>query len=86
MELTKKVETHCKGGAAGGAASSGLIGSYVDLSQHIDFKNSECLNESDTHTFRVRSYRLHSILPLLRHSVLNLFVVLQLVCSSTTCL
>lgn len=51
VELTKKVETHCSG--AGASASGAVqIGSYVDLNPHIDFKNSECLNESDTHTFR----------------------------------
>jgi len=51
VELTKKVESHCSGGGAG-VSGAGQVGSYVDLTPHIDFKKSECLNESDTHTFR----------------------------------
>jgi len=51
VELTKKVEAHCSGGGSTGGGA-GQVGSYVELNSHIDFKNSECLNESDTHTFK----------------------------------
>ncbi|KAL5272692.1 hypothetical protein ACHWQZ_G000771 [Mnemiopsis leidyi] len=49
VALERMVEKHCTGASAD---QGGAPGGYIDLNQFIDMSKSECLNESDDHTFK----------------------------------
>ena len=49
--LQQMVDKHCGGAAA--EQGAGGVGSHMNLNQFIDLSRSECLNESDDHTFQV---------------------------------